>query len=294
MTGRAGKAAGRFAGKTAAVTGAGDGIGRALALGLAARGAKAVAVSDIDGAAAEATAAMLRAAGAEAHAATLDVSDEAAMGAWAEDVAARFGTVHQLYNNAGIASGAYPVLDCPTADFDRVLQVNLWGVIHGARAFLPLLIDSGDGALVNISSLNGLMAQSNMSAYCTSKFGVRGFTEAVRVEMLLEKKPVQVVVVHPGGVRTGIADRAAAEARRARNFTPEEEALAEARRKVYVEKLLTMPPDVAAAEILSGVARGRSRIVVTRKARSLDRMIRLAPERYPALIADWIRKTFGD
>lgn len=278
-----------FIGKTAAITGAGSGIGRALACALAERGAAALALSDIDAATAEETAEMVRARGAAASAHRVDVAELASVQGWAEDTAATFGTVHQLYNNAGTAAGAYPFLDGGAEAFDRVMAINLGGVVNGTRAFLPLLIASGEGALVNISSLNGLMAQGEMTGYCTSKFAVRGFTEAIRVEMLMQDRPVQVVVVHPGGVRTNIAAAARASAK---NLTPEEQARADARRRLYEEKLLRMPPEAAAAEILDGIARGRCRIVVTSKAKVLDKLVRLMPERYPKLIADWQRKAF--
>lgn len=280
----------RFAGRTAAVTGAGSGIGRALALDLAGRGAR-LAISDLSETGLAETASLLREAGAEVEATRLDVTDAAALEAWAEATEARFGAVHQLYNNAGISLGSGPLLEMRQGAFERIVEVNLWGVIHGTRAFLPRLIASGDGALVNISSLNGLMAQGGLSAYCASKFAVRGFTEAVRIEMLMAKAPVQVVVVHPGGVATNIARANLAELG---DLAPEERARAESRLKVYEEKLLKMPPATAARTILDGVARGRSRIVVTRAAVWLDRFVRLFPERYPTRVAAAQAKLFPD
>ena len=219
------------------------------------------------------------------------MTDAAALEAWAEATEARFGAVHQLYNNAGISLGSGPLLEMRQGAFERIVEVNLWGVIHATRAFLPRLIASGDGALVNISSLNGLMAQGGLSAYCASKFAVRGFTEAVRIEMLMAKAPVQVVVVHPGGVATNIARANLAELG---DLAPAERARAEARLKVYEEKLLKMPPATAARTILDGVARGRSRIVVTRAAVWLDRFVRLFPERYPTRVAAAQAKLFPD
>ena len=280
----------RFAGRTAAVTGAGSGIGRALALDLAGRGAR-LAISDLSEAGLAETTRLLREAGAELEATRLDVTDAAALEAWAEATEAGFGPVHQLYNNAGISLGSGPLLEMRQGAFERIVEVNLWGVIHATRAFLPRLIASGDGALVNISSLNGLMAQGGLSAYCASKFAVRGFTEAVRIEMLMAKAPVQVVVVHPGGVATNIARANLAELG---DLAPAERARAEARLKVYEEKLLKMPPATAARTILDGVARGRSRIVVTRAAVWLDRFVRLFPERYPTRVAAAQAKLFPD
>ncbi|MDF2233722.1 SDR family NAD(P)-dependent oxidoreductase [Albimonas sp. CAU 1670] len=280
----------RFEGRVCAITGAGSGIGRALALELAARGAR-LALADVAQAGLDETAAQARERGAEVETTTLDVCDPAALAAWAEATEARFGAVHQLYNNAGISRGSGPFLEMRQGAFERIVEVNLWGVIHGTRAFLPRLVASGDGALVNISSLNGLMAQAGLSAYCASKFAVRGFTEAIRVEMLMAKAPVQVVVVHPGGVATNIARAGLADLQEA---PAAERARAEASVKVYEEKLLKMPPETAARVILDGVARGRTRIVVTRTAVWLDRFIRLFPERYPVRVAAEQAKLFPD
>ena len=280
----------RFEGRTAAVTGAGSGIGRALAMDLAARGAR-LAISDLSEAGLAETARRLRETGAEVEATRLDVTDAAALEAWAEATETRFGAVHQLYNNAGISLGSGPLLEMRQGAFERIVEVNMWGVIHGTRAFLPRLIASGDGALINISSLNGLMAQGGLSAYCASKFAVRGFTEAIRIEMLMARAPVQVVVVHPGGVATNIAR---ANLDELGDLPPEERARAESRLKVYEEKLLKMSPEEAARVILDGVARGRSRIVVTRTAVWLDRFIRLFPERYPTRVAAEQAKLFPD
>lgn len=274
-----------FVDKVAVVTGAGSGIGRALALGLAARGAR-VALSDVDEAGLAETVALIGASSA-VHSARLDVSDRAAMAAYAEAVVERFGAVHQLYNNAGIGGGAGSVLEIEDAAFERVIAVNLWGVIHGTRVFLPHLIASADGHLVNISSLNGIVGQPGASDYCASKFAVRGFTESVRGEMLLARHPVQVTVVHPGGVRTSIADgvldRAGARA-----------ADVEQKVKVYNEKLLRMPPEKAARIILDGVAAGRPRVMVGGDARTADWIVRLLPSVYPRLIAGWVRRAFGE
>jgi NAD(P)-dependent dehydrogenase (short-subunit alcohol dehydrogenase family) len=163
-----------FAGRVAVVTGAGSGIGRALALGLARRGAR-LALCDVDEAGLAETARAAGALGAEVHTARVDVGLRGAVHAYADAVASRFGAVNQVYNNAGIAFSR-PVLDSEYADYERVFAVNLWGVIHGTKAFLPHLIASGDGHVTNISSLNGYMAQADMSHYCTTKFAVRGFT----------------------------------------------------------------------------------------------------------------------
>jgi NAD(P)-dependent dehydrogenase (short-subunit alcohol dehydrogenase family) len=260
-------------GKVCAVTGAGSGIGRALAAELAARGAR-LALSDVDAAGLEETAALVGAPDVAAQ--VLDVSDREAVEGWAAHVAARFGVVHQIYNNAGIGF-ARPILESTWEDYERVLGVNLWGVIHGTKAFLPHLVDSGDGHVVNISSLNGYMAQTRMTHYCTSKFGVRGFTEAVRVEMLASGLPVGVTCVHPGGVRTKIADNSLAAARRLGLPVTDED---ERRRQTYNERLLKLDPAAAARTIVAGVEAGKPRVLVGNDARLVDGMVRLLPGLY--------------
>lgn len=270
-----------FRGRVAVVTGAGSGIGRALALDLGLRGAK-LALSDVNAAGLAETEALARAKGFEVDSAPLDVADAADFEAYAGRVHAKFGIVHELYNNAGITKGSTEFLKMRPQDFDQILRVNFGGVVNGTRAFLPHLIASGDGALINISSLNGLMAQPSLSAYCSSKFAVRGFTETIRTEMLVAGHPVQVVVVHPGGVRTNIANAGLAPDI---EMTPQERAEAERRVRFYNEKLLTMSPEEAARLILDGVARGRIRIVVTSMAVWVDRLIRPLPEGYPQRIA---------
>ncbi len=269
------------AGKVCAVTGAGSGIGRALALGLARRGAR-LALADLDEAGLTATADAVRALGAPVQAQRLDVGDGDAVVAWADAVAAAYGAAHQVYNNAGIGH-ARSVLESGWADYERVLRVNLWGVIHGTKAFLPHAIASGDGHVVNISSLNGYLAQPGMSHYCASKFAVRGFTESLRIEMLEAGHRVGVTVVHPGGVRTRIADNAMAAARTlGMEITPADEA----RRRRYNEKLLRMDPGRAADTIIGGVEAGRPRVLVGADARIVDALVRAVPAHYPrALLA---------
>lgn len=255
-------------GKVVAVTGAGSGIGRALAIELARRGAQ-VSGCDVDAAGLAATAAEVPG----MHTARVDMSDRVAVEAYAQEVVAHFGVAHQIYNNAGIAFTA-TVAESTWEDYRRVLAVNLEGVIHGTQAFLPHLLDSGDGHVVNISSLNGYFAQPGMSHYVTAKFGVRGFTETLRAEMLLSGSPVRVSVVHPGGVATSISDNALELARAAGKEITE---AALARTRTYREKLLSMDPAQAARIIVGGVERGRPRIRVGRDAVAIDLLCRTAP-----------------
>ncbi|MGY1829454.1 SDR family NAD(P)-dependent oxidoreductase [Geodermatophilus sp. SYSU D01180] len=276
-------------GKVAVVTGAGSGIGRQLAFELAKRGAR-LALSDVDELGLGQTADRAKALGAEVHTARLDVSDRDAVIAYADAVAAHFGVVHQVYNNAGVSGGGRSVLDTDWETYDRTLGVNLFGVVNGTKAFLPHLVASGDGHVVNVSSLNGFMAQPTLSAYCASKFAVRGFTEVVRTEMIAGGHPVQVTVVHPGGVKTNIASATVAEAQaQGLELSPAELA----RNRVYNEKLLTMPAEQAARIVVDGVEAGKPRVRVGKDAVLVDRLVRLLPARYPVLSAWYDRKLFG-
>src|ERR1700757_4551411 len=172
-----------FVGKVAVVTGAGSGIGQALAIELARSGAK-VAISDVDTEGLTRTEERLAAIGAAVKADRLDVTERENVLAYADAVRDHFGVVNQIYNNAGIAfTGDIEVT--VFTDIERLMDVDFWGVVNGTKAFLPHLIDSGDGHIINISSVFGLFAVPGQAAYNAAKFAVRGFTEALRQEMVL-------------------------------------------------------------------------------------------------------------
>ena len=232
-----------FAGKVAAVTGAGSGIGQALAIELA-RSAPSLAISDVDTDGLAATEERLTAIGAPVKADRLDVTEREAFQLYADAVAEHFGKVNQIYNNAGIAfTGDVEVTEFK--DIERVMDVDFWGVVNGTKAFLPHLIASGDGHVVNVSSVFGLFAVPGQSAYNAAKFAVRGFTEALRQEMLVAGHPVKVTCVHPGGIKTAIARNATA----AEGLDPEELA------KTFDKRLASTMPETAARIILDGVRR---------------------------------------
>lgn len=271
---------GYFTGKVAVVTGAGSGIGQALAQALAERGAQ-LALCDIDENGLADTRALIR--GTPAITRVVDISDRAAVAAFARETKGHFGKIHQLYNNAGIAPRSTVITDVDYAVFERAFAVNLWGVIHGTKEFLPYLIASGAGHVVNISSLNGLLAQGGMAPYVTSKFGVRGFTETLRVEMLERKHPVRVTLVLPGGVKTHISS-----ASHQADASPAERH----RQEVYETRLLRWLPSQAARTILNGVARGRGRICFA-QTRWVDPLVRLFPSSYPRIVAYLEKRLFG-
>ncbi|HJQ43600.1 MAG TPA: SDR family NAD(P)-dependent oxidoreductase, partial [Jatrophihabitantaceae bacterium] len=196
----------KFQGRVAVVTGAGSGIGRALAVELAHRGAT-LAISDVDEVGLAETARQVRAAGAQVSEQRLDVTDRDAVLAYADRIASEFGKVNLVFNNAGIAFTG-DIADMSFEQIERVIDVDFWGVVNGTKAFLPHLIASGDGHVINISSLFGLLAVPGQGAYNAAKFAVRGFTEALRQEMIAAGHPVRVTCVHPGGIKTAIARNA--------------------------------------------------------------------------------------
>ncbi|OBF95499.1 acetoin dehydrogenase [Mycobacterium sp. 852002-51152_SCH6134967] len=263
----------QFAGKVAVITGAGSGIGRALALKLAARGAR-LALSDVDTDGLAETVRQAEALGAEVKSDPLDVAEREAVLAYADAVVAHFGKVNQVYNNAGIAYNGN-VESSEFKDIERIMDVDFWGVVNGTKAFLPHLITSGDGHIVNVSSLFGLISVPGQSAYNAAKFAVRGFTEALRQEMLIAKYPVKVTCVHPGGIKTAVA----------RNATVADNEDQRTLADFYDKWLLIHSPEMAAKTILNGVTKGRARVVIGAEAKAVDLLARVIGSSYQRLIA---------
>ncbi|OHY74059.1 SDR family oxidoreductase [Marinobacter sp. AC-23] len=262
--------------KVAVVTGAGSGIGRALAKALAMRGCR-LALSDVNEEGLAETAAAIE--GSEVRTYRLDVGDRDAIYAHAAEVAKDFGQVNIIINNAGVALSA-SVREMTDADFEWIMNIDFWGVAHGTRAFLPHLIASGDGHVVNISSVFGLIGVPTQSAYNAAKFAVRGFTESLRQEMKLEKQPVAVSCVHPGGIRTNIANSAR---------TSKAEHAAELRKGF--DKLAMTTPEKAAEIIVKGMLKNESRILVGPDAWGIDAINRILGSAYQPLVERFSRKT---
>lgn len=255
-----------FKDKVAVVTGAGSGIGRHLALQLAQAGAR-LAISDVSqGGLAETLQQMP--AGAEVRSYRVDVSRKEEVFAHADEVLCDFGAAHYIFNNAGVSLTA-TIAHSSIEEIEWQLGVNLWGVIYGTKAFLPILLQQGEGHIVNLSSVFGLVAAPGQSAYNVSKFGVRGWTECLWQE--LEGSGVQATCVHPGGIRTDIAQSGRLGAKADHT---ERSLLA------LADKLLVTPPEDMAAAILAGVARGKKRIIYGSKAATLTWLQRLLPVSY--------------
>ncbi|GFG54669.1 acetoin dehydrogenase [Mycolicibacterium agri] len=262
-----------FAGKVAVVTGAGSGIGQALAIELGRSGAK-LAISDVDTEGLAATEERLNALGAPVKADRLDVTEREAFQAYADAVKEHYGVVNQIYNNAGIAfTGNVEVSEFK--DLERVMDVDYWGVVNGTKVFLPHVIASGDGHIINISSVFGLLAVPGQAAYNAAKFAVRGFTEALRQEMLVSGHPVKVTCVHPGGVKTAIA----------RNATAAEGLDRDELAKTFDKRLASTSPQKAARIILDGVRKNKARVLVGNDARALDVLTRATGAGYQRVVA---------
>jgi NADP-dependent 3-hydroxy acid dehydrogenase YdfG len=269
-----------FAGKVAVITGAGSGIGRALAVNLAKKGSK-LALSDIDTEGLAETVRQAEALGATVKSDRLNVAEREAVLAYADAVVAHFGEVHQIYNNAGIAYNG-DVENSEFKDIERIMDVDFWGVVNGTKAFLPHVIASGDGHIINISSLFGLIAVPGQSAYNAAKFAVRGFTEALRQEMLVAEHPVKVTCVHPGGIKTAVA----------RNATVADGQNAQTFAEFFDKHLALHSPEMAAETIIDGVRKGSARVVIGWEAKALDVLARIIGSSYQRIIATAVAKFF--
>jgi NAD(P)-dependent dehydrogenase (short-subunit alcohol dehydrogenase family) len=266
--------------RTAVVTGAGSGIGRAVSLLLAREGCR-VAVADINRAGLEETKQQIEALGRPVSAHVVDVSDKARMQELVGEVVAAHGAVHVVVNNAGVAV-AKSFEDHTIEDFEWLMGINFWGVIYGCKYFLPELKKADEAHIVNLSSLFGLVGVPLQSSYCASKFAVRGFSEALRIE--LAGTQVGVSSVHPGGIATNIA------ASSRHNGTAEGSALHERATKVFKHM---MPPSAAAARIVTGIRKNKARVLITRETYALDIAKRIAPDASSSLVAWGFQRMTG-
>ena len=260
--------------KVVVITGAGSGIGRALALNLTRRGSL-LALSDVDETGLAETVAQVRKAGAtRVRSDRLDVADRDGFGRYALDVVEEFGRVNVVINNAGVAL-AGDFNDLEYTDIDWIVGVNLWGVVHGTKEFLPHLIASGDGHVVNLSSLFGLISIPGQSIYNATKYAVRGMSEALREEMLVAGHPVGVTSVHPGGIKTAIARNSRVSAKEDKQATAD----------LFDKKLAKMSPEKAAEIIVNGILKNKARVLVGLDAHALHHMGKLLGSRYQDVVA---------
>jgi NAD(P)-dependent dehydrogenase (short-subunit alcohol dehydrogenase family) len=255
-----------LADRTVVISGAGSGIGRSLAERLARHGCP-VAMIDSDAASLQETEALLD---GPTFARALDVRAAVELVEFAAEVAAWMPTpIGAVFNNAGVGLSSSVATGSPEQD-ERAMAINFGGVVNGTRAFLPLMLEQGDGAIVNTSSIFGLMGVRNQSAYCASKFAVRGFTEALRLE--LRGTGVRASLVYPGGVKTNMIRHATLDPSVGQDLDREY-----LHREFQARARTT--PERAAQLIHDGVDRGSARILIGRDARIVDLLVRLAPVR---------------
>jgi NADP-dependent 3-hydroxy acid dehydrogenase YdfG len=260
-------------GRPVMITGAASGIGRSLAVRLS-RSGSPVAIADLDEGGLKETARSLP---GRVLTRVLDVRDAADQVSFAAEVREWLtAPLAAVFNNAGVAV-ASSVLDADPGDDEWLRQINFDGVVNGTRAFLPILVEQGEGVIVNTSSVFGLLGMPYQSAYCASKFAVRGFTDSLRQE--LRGTGVSAVNVHPGGVRTSIARNA-----RVRR-DPEGRGRSHQEMAADFEAILMTSPDQAARIICRGVEQGKARILVGPDAYVFDALARIAPTHYYDVIA---------
>ena len=265
-------------GRPVMITGAASGIGRSLARRLS-RSGSAVAIADVDGAGLKVTAKSLP---GPVLMRVLDVRDAADQHRFAAEVREWLtAPLAAVFNNAGVAV-ASSVLSADPDDDEWLRQINFDGVVNGTRAFLPILVEQDDGVIVNTSSVFGLVGMPYQSAYCASKFAVRGFTDALRQE--LRGTGVSAVTVHPGGITTNIARNA-----RIRK-DPEGRGRSHDQMAADFEAITMTTPDKAAEIICRGVERGKARILVGPDAYVFDALARVAPTHYYDVMAQFEKR----
>jgi NAD(P)-dependent dehydrogenase (short-subunit alcohol dehydrogenase family) len=257
-----------FQNKVAVITGAGSGIGRELALQLAARGA-GLALCDVDEPGLAETAEQLQGTPTKVHTYVADVANRQRMYALAGEVMGDFGQVDLLFNIAGVTLKPGYFNDLDDQQFDRVLDINMWGVYHGIRVFLPHLRQQPEAAIVNMSSSAGLAGLMGITPYAMSKFAVRGLSEALQMELV--GSHISVTVVYPGGVKTNIMKNAT-------GFASEEEH--ELANKSFMRGALTTR-ESAARQILRGVQKKRYRVIIGKDAKLVNFIRWLQPNRFP-------------
>ncbi len=251
------------------VTGAANGIGRQLAIEIARENVAGIAVSDINQAGLDETAEMAVAQGVEVLTSSVDVAKLDQIERFARETIERFGRVTHLINNAGVGLVGRTE-EISFEDIEWLMGINFWGIIYGTKTFLPIFRKQNFGHITNISSVFGLIGAPGQSAYCASKFAVRGFTESLRLE--LEGTNIFVSCVHPGGIKTDIAKNA----RRGEKASDEDMELA----SVMLHKLARSTANQAAKTIIKGIKAKHPRILIGPDASQISAIQRLFPKRY--------------
>ncbi len=262
-----------FQSKVVVITGAGSGIGQALAFAFGRDGAR-LALNDRDTKALAETANRLRQSGISVLSSAFDVSDKNAVFAFADQVIREYGQVDVVVNNAGLGLGNYAFAEFDLEQFERIMQVNFYGVLYGSRAFVPHLLKQPEAALVNVSSVYGLAGIAEVTAYCASKFAVNGLNQCLIQEY--RDSNLRVHSVHPGGINTNIT-------RNSIDYQPKFD--------LFHKRFLKLSPEYAADVIIRGIRNKKARILIGAEAHRLDFAVRLAPIFGTRLVNKILEKT---
>ncbi len=255
------------------ITGAGSGIGRALTLQTAAEGAKVIAC-DVKESSLDET---IQLAQHKPEKYILDVASAEQITYFADEILRKYPNEEIiLINNAGVGLASGTFAETPLEDFEWLMNINLWGVVRMTKAFLPHLLKQNKGHIVNISSVFGIAGMPTNSAYCTAKFGVKGFSDVLKAELM--QTNVNVSSVHPGGIKTNIA-------RNSRISATQDVKEAKALMAKFEKEALKMPPEKAAAVIIDGIKKDEPRILIGNDAKALDWIVRMFPNTYHKVIA---------
>ncbi|MEE9373785.1 MAG: SDR family oxidoreductase [Saprospiraceae bacterium] len=260
-------------GKVAAITGVGSGIGQALSVYLAQKGCD-LALNEINPERLETTISLCKKENPsiKIYSRVFDVAVAKEHRAFAANTMNTFGKVDIMINNAGVAIGPVAAENIKKEDFDWIMGINFWGMVYGTQAFVPYLKKQKEAALVNISSLFGLVGIAHQAAYCTTKFAIRGYTESLRMETLKTAPHLIIHTVHPGGVSTRIADDS-----RVVTDGPAPD-------NDKVNEFLVMPPPKAAHIIIRGIQKKQSRILIGNDAKRASLIQRVYPEKYTKIL----------
>lgn len=272
-----------FNNKVAAITGAGSGIGQQLAVLLAKQGCH-LSLSDVNEQGLAETVELLKNYHVNITTQKVNVAKQEEVGRWATETVEHHGSVNMIFNNAGVAL-ASTVEGASYEELEWIVNINFWGVVYGTKEFLPLIKATGDGHIINVSSVFGLMSQPTQSAYNATKFAVRGFTESLRQELDLESCGVSALCVHPGGIRTNIANSARSnDSSKALGMKSEDASES-------FNKLLRCPPEEAARQILQAVQKDKRRLLIGNDAKVIDILQRILPTGYQKLIEFAVKKS---
>lgn len=274
--------------KVVVITGVASGIGKSLAKAFAKENCH-LALNDYDEKGLLQTVKELKAiTNQKIITSVFDVAKRENFEAFAKMVEGEFGQVDVVINNAGVALGRVSVEDMEYEDIEWVMNINFWGMVYGTKSFLTLLKKQSESALVNISSVFGIAGIGHQSAYCSSKFAIRGFTESLRMEAKMEFPHVTIHTVHPGGIQTNIA----------RNSRWVESEISKEEHEMTSEKFEKMfitTADAAAAKILKCVKKKKSKILIGKDGRQLDWLVRLMPEGYTGvLVKEFNRRNIAE